>query len=72
LLDEPVLDEVMSEDFISTEKPVVCFSKESMTLILTMVGMIRLVAKNKHFVSHMLKSLLFREDYFTRKGTSML
>lgn len=43
-----------------------------MTVILTLIGVIRLVAKNKHFASHMLKSLLYREDYFTKKGISML
>jgi len=43
-----------------------------MTVILTLIGVIRLVAKNKHFVSHMLKSLLYREDFFAKKGISML
>ena len=54
------------------------YSKESMTVILTLIGVIRLVAKedrDKHiskFQSHMLKCLLFREDYFAKKGVSML
>lgn len=48
------------------------YSREQMTVILTLIGVIRLVSKNKHFVSHILKSLLFREDYFFKKGTSML
>jgi hypothetical protein len=43
-----------------------------MTVILTLIGVIRLVAKNKHFVSHMLKSLLYREDFYAKKGMSML
>jgi hypothetical protein len=58
-------------DTSSTKVPTK-YSSESMTIILTLIGVIRLVAKNKNFVSHMLKSLLFREDYFTKKGTSML
>ena len=54
------------------------FSKESMTIILTLIGVIRLVAREDRdkqlskFQSHMLKSLLFREDYFAKKGVSML
>ncbi len=63
-------NEVMIET--SSTKVLTKYSSESMTIILTFIGVIRLVAKNKNFVAHMLKSLLFREDYFTKKGTSML
>jgi hypothetical protein len=68
-------DQVMVEEVIDTGKVFKIsdkFTTEQMTVILTLIGVIRLVAKNKPFVSHMLKSLLFREDYFAKKGTSML
>lgn len=59
-----------TERVLSTPKEK--YTSEQMTVILTLIGVIRLVAKNKHFVSHMLKSLLYREDYFAKKGMSML
>lgn len=72
------MHEVSDEIIIQTEKVQQSateldeYSSESMTLILTLVGIVRLVSKDKHFVSHMLKSLLFREDYFIKKGTAVL
>ena len=76
----PIPDQVMTEanevEIITTERiqpvPKAKFSSEQMTVILTVIGVIRLVAKNKHFVSHMLKSLIYREDYFAKKGMSVL
>ena len=41
--------------------------------MLLIIGTIRVIASmNKKFVAHVLKSLLYREDYFTNKGVSMI
>lgn len=53
------------------EKPSTTKSSEIVAMVL--MGTIRILSSlNKKFVVHLLKSLIYREEYFEKRGSSML